>query len=156
MLKRNTAFYVRAAMLASAVTLGTVATSDAAVFEPSFRHLQAFLGFWEGVDPLDGSIVQSSISDVENDGVIEIYQREGFFTICYNGTTNTKGHGIFIGTGSLVSKRVMEVDLERICVNDDGTSEDPVPFTRNYVLKSRGKVLKLEFTHEVLLHRTSK
>ncbi|MEJ8571646.1 hypothetical protein [Microbaculum marinum] len=156
MVNFNTAFSASTVMLAAAVTFSGAFVPDAAASEASLRHRQAFLGFWEGVDALDGSIVQSSISDVDNDGVIEVFQREGFFTICYNGTTNTQGRGIFIGTGSLVKKRVMKVDLERICVNDDATTEDPVPFTRKYVLRADGEVLQLKFTHELLLHRTSK
>jgi hypothetical protein len=141
--------------IASGVALAVAAVSGAAAFDRSFWHRQAFLGFWEGVDPLDGSVVQSSISDVENDGVIEIYQREGFFTSCYNGTTNTLGRGLFIGTGTVVSKGVLETVLDRICVDDDGTQVPQDPIERRYLLESKGKVLRLEFTHELLLHRIS-
>lgn len=152
MSKFSTSVFALAVILASAATVATASRSDAAGIDPD---VQPFLGFWEGVDPLDGSVVQSSITDIDKDGVIEVYQREGFFSVCYNGTTNTKGGGLFEGTGTVTKRRVMVVDLQRICVNDDGSTEPPVPLTRKYLLRSKGEVLHLKFTHEILLHKTS-
>jgi hypothetical protein len=151
MLKFKTGFYVLAVTLASAMVLGTATISDAVAFNASGEK---FIGLWEGIDPDDGSTVQVSISDINNDGVLEIVAREGFFTVCRNlGTNYSLGRGTITGTGTVMSKSELWVDRTRICINDDNTPIDP-PFDSSvkYTLESKGKVLNIGFT---VLHRTS-
>ena len=43
---------------------------------------QFFIGFWEGVDRIDGSKRSLSISDHDGDGVLEIVSRDSFLILC--------------------------------------------------------------------------
>lgn len=80
-----------------------------------------FIGFWEGVDPLDGSSVQVSISDNDRDGVFDIIWRESFFTLCDG------ERGIVTGTGT-VEDGILRANLVRTCVTTDETGEFEVAF----------------------------
>ncbi len=81
-----------------------------------------FIGFWEGIDPLDGSTVQLSISDNDRDGVFDYIFCEGFFTSCFT-AQNTKGRGVVIGTGTLVEPGVIEVVADQTCFDDENQIE---------------------------------
>src|SRR3712207_1582821 len=62
-----------------------MAALSAQAAEPNSRGRsdgQAFLGLWEGIDPMDGSTVHFSITDLERDGVLEMVLSESFFTFC--------------------------------------------------------------------------
>jgi hypothetical protein len=114
-----------------------------------------FIGFWEGIDPLDGSTVQLSISDNDRDGVFDYIFREGFFTSCFT-AQNTKGRGVVIGTGTLVEPGVIEVVADQTCFDDENQIEAvfeifPViraaPKGANLILGSGG-------FPSILMHRT--
>lgn len=150
MLKFKTGFYVLAVTLVSAMVVGTPTISDAVAFNASGEK---FIGLWEGIDPDDGSTVQVSISDINNDDVLEIVAREGFFTVCSNiGPNYTLGRGTITGTGTVMSKSELWVERTRICIDDDNMPAAPVDFPVTYTLESKGKVLNIGFT---VLHRTS-
>ena len=95
---------------------------------------RAFLGFWEGVDPLDGSTAQVSISDIGGDGVLEIVVGESFWTLCFElGDNFSLGRGLSSGQGTVVSNGVLEVEETLTCISDDNTLEPPLPlFTSQY------------------------
>jgi hypothetical protein len=67
--------------------------------------IKEFLGFWQGVDVLDGSTVHVSLSDVEGDGVIELRQQEGFYTVCFErGPGFSQGRGFITGSGQVTAR----------------------------------------------------
>ena len=88
-----------------------------------------FIGFWEGIDPLDGSNVQLSLTRSDSDRhLFDYIYRESFFTSCFT-AENTKGRGVLIGTGILVERGVIEVVADITCFNDDitiGIEEDDI------------------------------
>ena len=110
---------------------------------------QFFIGFWQGIDPLDGSTVQLSIADNDQDGVFDFLLRESFFTLCFTGE-NTLGRGFFIGTAIVVERGVIEAVVDLICVNDDNSKEDPEGFILRPRAAPKGDILIFP---EVILHR---
>lgn len=120
---------------------------------------RAFLGFWEGVDPLDGSTAQLSISDIGGDGVLEIVFGESFWTLCFElGDNFSLGRGLSIGQGTVVSKGVLEVEETLTCISDDNDFETLPPFTSQYTLESQGRILVVPQgdNPDILLHRTAR
>ena len=124
------------------------------------KDAENFLGLWQGVDPLDGSPVRLSLSDVEGDGVIEHTMQEDFFSVCFAlGPGYSKGRGVSTGTATVVSKTVLDAKTELICISDAN-----VPFSlgpasvQQYTLRSHGRVLVLpEFGSSpgIVLHRVA-
>jgi hypothetical protein len=124
-------------------------------------YRDGFLGLWRGVDPLDGSDVEVSITDIERDGALEISQREGFFTSCANlGSNYSLGRGKVVGTGTVLSKTELEVTTTFICINDLGVPDTTPPAgTVIYTLESHGKILSLPPFGQspgILLHRIAR
>ena len=121
---------------------------------------RAFLGFWEGVDPLDGSTAQLSISDIGGDGVLEIVVGESFWTLCFElGDNFSLGRGLSSGQGTVVSNGVLEVEERLTCISDDNNLEPPLPlFTSQYTLESQGRILIVPQgdNPDILLHRTAR
>jgi hypothetical protein len=149
-----------AVCLASSITLVLSVVALGAP-GPGAKHVQEFLGLWEGVDPLDGSTVEVSLTDVEGDGVLELTQREGFFSACFDqGAEYTQGRGVVVGTGTTPSKGVLELDSVLICITDDNVSTElPGDDVTEYTLQQRGEILRLpDFGNAppVLLHRIAK
>ena len=65
------------------------------------RAIDAYIGLWEGVDALDGSVVRLSLSDVNDDGIIELTQTETFYSFCHSlGANFSLGHGVEVGTAT--------------------------------------------------------
>ena len=101
------------------LTVMAAATPTLAV-SPNAAKGKFFIGFWEGIDPLDGSTVQLSISDNDQDGMFDFIYRESFFTTCFT-AQNTKGRGVLTGTASVVEQGAIEGVADQICKNDDNT-----------------------------------
>ena len=135
---------------------GLALSATVAAGSPNAANGKFFLGFWEGVDPLDGSTVQLSLTDVDGDGVFAFIYRESFFSTCFT-PQNTQGRGFMTGTASLVAKAVLEVNAERICINDDNTDEPPVPVSTEITADKQEDVLIVPQAPnpDILLHRTS-
>ena len=74
-----------------------------------------FFGLWEGVDAMDGSGIQRSITQ-GHDGKLKIVGRETFFSYC-NGQP-----GIIVGTGILHHGRLYAKDQRLKC--SDGSEVD--------------------------------
>ena len=121
---------------------------------------QDFIGLWEGVDPLDGSSVQLSLSDVEGDGVLELTQSESFWSVCFDlGAAYSQGRGVVVGTGTVGNKGVLDVESQLVCIDDENNA-NPLPDDEpiQYTLHAHGSILRLpEFDEApaVLLHRIS-
>ena len=116
---------------------------------------QFLIGFSEGIDPLDGSTVQMSITDDDQDGVFDFIYREGFFTSCFT-AQNTKGRGVVIGTGILVEKGVMEVVADQTCFDDGNQAE--LEFEVFNIIRAALKGDNLTILQDpfpsIILHRT--
>ena len=69
-----------------------------------------FFGLWEGIDLMDGSGMQRSITQGP-DGTPRIVGRETFFSDCPSGA------GIIIGTGTFDGQRLL-ADQSLKCAND--------------------------------------
>ena len=64
-----------------------------------------FLGFWQGIDTVDGSEVLVSISDKDRDGILEVRVTETFFTDCIAQNKGFSGSpGLLEGTGTVQGK----------------------------------------------------
>jgi len=94
-----------------------------------------FIGLWEGVDPLDGSGVQVSISDIDRDGVIDTIASETFFTLC------DSERGIVTGTGTVGDDGILRANEVLTCLTTDKTisgesTYEPVKKDEILVLRS--------------------
>jgi hypothetical protein len=143
------------AVLTATVPLAATALDD------DGRQSQGFLGFWEGVDPLDGSTVQVAISDIEGDGILELVNGEGFWTVCFQlGDNYSLGRGLVTGQGSVVSEDVLEVETSLTCIDDDNNPAPPSVGTFQYTLESDDRILVVpqgdSDAPNILLHRTAK
>jgi hypothetical protein len=156
---------------AAAMALATPVAAAGADAQ-SVADRQAFLGIWEGVDPLDGSTVMASITDVRNDGVLEMVQTESFFTYCARlGANYSLGRGMITGDGPVVRKRVrfaggnairrvFEVVTSFTCFRNNGVPRAPLVGPFDYFLVQEGRVLVVPGadaqTPDVLLYRSAR
>ena len=110
-----------------------------------------FTGLWQGVDPVDGSTVVVSLSDLDRDGVLEIAGHESFFFAC-------NGDGLQTGTATVTKGGTLDARLSLKCrpgplqfLNTPATFE---PYEQDDIL-----VLKVPAedpaTVPIVLHRTS-
>jgi hypothetical protein len=146
-------------VLAIGVSVLTAAAAAAAFASPKPPWERDFVGLWEGVDALDGSTVQVSLSDIEGDGVLELRQREGFYTVCFKeGPGFSQGRGFITGSGIVTTKGVLDLETSLFCVDDDNVVKLLVKEDVQYTLRSEGQVLQLpqfDDNPRVVLHRTS-
>ena len=111
---------------------------------PGPKHVENFLGFWQGVDELDGSPVRLSLSDVDNDGVLAHTLQEDFYSVCFNlGAGYSKGRGVETGTATVVSKDVIEVLSQLTCISDSNVPNPLGLTTQEYVLAAHGRNIVL-------------
>jgi len=123
------------------------------------KRTDGFLGLWSGVDPLDGSPVRVSLTDVDGDGVLAVTMQEDFWTSCFDlGPTYSQGRGVVTGTATVTSKDVLDTTTDLVCISDDNVrasqGEAPVQWT----LAQRGRVLVLPpfgDSPAVLLHKVA-
>ena len=113
-----------------------------------------FTGFWGGVDPLDGSGVQNSISDIDQDGVFEIIGRETFFTFCRDVGANGE-FGIVLSTGTIGEDGILRVEGTLTCDNDQ-----KIKIKEAYESVKKGAILLLTDPDDagippIILHRLS-
>ena len=158
--------------LAIAAAAAAVGPSNAADSSEA-RHLveqRAFLGLWEGIDPLDGSTVQASITNTDRNGLLEMVQTESFFTNCFKlGPNYSEGRGVITGRGRVVNKRVRGAggpavlrsvysgQSSFVCISNDGVPGTPSVATFEYPLQQNGQILLLPGapfnTPDIVLHR---
>jgi hypothetical protein len=74
-----------------------------------------FIGLWEGVDPLDGSSVQISISDIDRNGVFDVIEYQTFFTLC-DGEL-----GVVTGAGTVGDDGILRTNEELTCLTTGET-----------------------------------
>lgn len=74
-----------------------------------------FIGLWEGVDPLDGSSVQISISDIDRNGVIDVIWYETFFGLC------DSERGVVTGAGTVGDDGILRTNEELTCLTTGET-----------------------------------
>jgi hypothetical protein len=125
---------------------------------PGSKYTRDFLGFWEGVDALDGSPVRLSLSDLDDRGIVGLTMQEDFFTSCFDlGPTYSRGRGVIRGAATARSKGVLDVTTELICFDDSNVpfSVGP-PVSIQYTLRARGRNLVLPpfgSAPAIVLHR---
>jgi hypothetical protein len=120
---------------------------------------RGFLGLWEGIDPLDGSTVQLSISNVDNDDILEILWGESFFTVCFElGPDYSLGRGLIAAEGRLVDPSLLEVEGIPTCINDVNAPDATEEFLVNFILYDHLLVISsgnIEFP-DIRLHRVAR
>ena len=150
---RASGFWLVLALCVSVLAGGVLAAPE----PPPFGR--NFVGYWQGVDVLDGSTVHVSLSDIEGDGVLELRQQESFYTICFNqGPGFSQGRGFIRGSGRATARRVLTLETQLICVSDDNVATPLLDEHVEYTLSSGGQILQLPTfgnNPRVLLHRTS-
>jgi hypothetical protein len=124
------------------------------------KDAEDFVGLWQGIDPLDGSPVRLSLSDVEGDGVIEHTMHEDFFSVCFAlGPGYPKGRGVITGTATVASKTILEAKTVLTCISDTNVPFPTGPASvQQYTLRSHGLILVLpEFGSSpgIVLHRVA-
>jgi hypothetical protein len=147
-----------ASMLVLAAMMATAATAASAAAPASSVRIDAYLGLWEGVDALDGSLVRLSLSDVNEDGVLELTQTESFYSFCHaKGASFSLGHGVEVGTATVAQKRdALKIDIQLICIDDGNGKHAESPIANEYQLRSRGKTLVIPAfptSLPIVLHR---
>ena len=153
--------FARSLFTLAVAALADVSMTNAVAFAaPPSSRLDAFLGLWEGVDPLDGSLVQLSLTDVNEDGTIELTQSESFYSFCHaKGADFSLGHGVEIGTATVAQKRdALKIDIQLICIDDDNGKHPQTPLAIEYQLRSRGRILIIPAfptSLPIALHRVS-
>ena len=145
----------------SLVALAAASMTAAVTFAaPPSSRIDAYLGLWEGVDPLDGSLVHLSLTDVNDDGTIELTQSESFYSFCHaKGANFSLGHGVEIGTATVAQKRdALKIDIQLICIDNDNGKHAESPLATEYQLRSRGKTLVVpafSTSFPIALHRVA-
>lgn len=130
-----------------------------AALTPALAHAAAkgrfFTGFWEGIDPVDGSTVQMSLANLDNSGSLDFIYREGFFTYCYS-QNDTQGRGYAMGTATVVGKNKISINATCICVLDNN-SQNSQPCSFDVTANPRAGVLIVpNFSNpDIIMHRTS-
>ena len=76
-----------------------------------------FLGLWEGNDPLDGSTVLVSFTNLDKDDTIELDWTESLFTICEG------ANGLVTGIGTVGEDGILLTDEMFTCFNNEETFE---------------------------------
>lgn len=126
---------------------------------PGPKDVGDFLGLWQGVDPLDGSPVRLSLSDIDGDGVLELTMQEDFFTTCFNlGPAYSRGRGVITGTATVASKGVLDAKTELICIDDSNVPNSLGVASVQYTLRSHNRVLVLPSfgnSPAIVLHRVA-
>ena len=156
-LARSMFGFVASIQVAVALTV-SAATAATAPAPASSVRIDAYLGLWEGVDALDGSVVRLSLSDVNDDGTIELTQTESFYSVCHSmGSAFSLGHGVEVGTATVAQKRdALKVDIQLICIDDDNVKHERESVAREYALRARGKNLIIPAFPDslpIVLHR---
>ena len=122
--------------------------------------VQDFMGLWQGVDPLDGSTVRLSLTDVNDDGILELSQAESFYSFCHSmGPEFSLGRGVEVGIATVGSRKdVLEVDIRLICIEDNNVPHEQSPVSIEYQLRSHGRNLVIPaFPNSlpIVLHRVA-
>jgi hypothetical protein len=137
---RRPAFWVVVAGCVLSVSVVVARSSPG----PGPEQGKNFLGLWEGVDSLDGSPVRLSVSDIDDDGVLELTLQEDFWTFCFGlGPTFSRGRGVETGTATVASRDVIDVETQLTCLNDNNEAFPQGVASVQYTLRSRGRVLVL-------------
>lgn len=148
------------AVLLTALPLTATALDGDARQSRTFEGFWGFVGFWQGIDPLDGSSAQVSISDIEGDGILEFVNGESFWTVCFDlGDNYSLGRGLATGQGRVVSKGVLEVVSSLTCFDDDNHPTPLGEATIQWTLASHGRILVqpgFDESPDILLHRTAR
>jgi len=110
-----------------------------------------FIGLWEGVDPLDGSSFQVSISDIDRNGVIDTISRETFFTLCDG------ERGLATGTGTVGDDGILRTNAVLTCL----TTGKTISGESTYEPVKKDEILVLSFPRTnpdlppIILHQVS-
>ena len=118
---------------------------------------RGFIGFWEGIDAIDGSSVQISISDLNHDGELDVRYRESEFFTCLS-DDNTLGRGIFNGQAVVTGPGEIAIAGNLVCINDDNTDGPARQLDLAAQLDRSTDTLVVgpDFDLPLILHRTSK
>jgi len=145
----------RYSVIFTALIVGLTAMAAATPTHADQPNGQFFIGFWEGIDPLDGSTVQLSITDNDQDGVFDYIYRESFLSACFT-AQNTLGRGYLIGTATVVEQGVIEILADSVCVNDYNSKEDPVELTFRHSAAPKGdiQIVPQGDFPDIFMHRT--
>jgi len=146
--------------LAVVFLLSIAATFSASAPAAGPKRIDDWLGFWLGVDSLDGAEVILSLSDVNEDGIIELTQSEHFYSFCHAmGPDFNLGRGVELGTATVAkTKDTLDVDIQLTCIDDSNGKHPLEPLMVEYKLRSRGRFLivpAFPSSPAIVLHRLS-
>ena len=113
-------FFVTVVVVGLMAALHTTCTSTNSADEEENRF---FIGLWEGIDPVDGSNVRVSISNIDRDGVFEIVWSETFFTLCDGEPGVVTGTGTVGEDGILRGNEVLTCLTTGETLNSEGVYE---------------------------------
>jgi hypothetical protein len=114
-----------------------------------------FIGFWEGIDTLEGSEMLLSISDNNRDGILEVRLTDTFFATCIAQNQGFAGSpGLIEGTGTVTDK-VLNWNFSFKCYKPATNSlVEILTGTSTYEANRKDNILVDEFGN--IFHRVSK
>jgi hypothetical protein len=115
--------------LLAAVALGSHAswaTNPPETTDGAFAGTRLFVGFWLGIDPIDGSVARLSIT-CDRDGVCEILVAETAFTVC-----GGSADGLVRATGVIEAGVLQVPDFTLTCFATGTVTHGAVEYTPDF------------------------
>jgi hypothetical protein len=147
-------------IIVSAVLLlagaGSAALVSQAASGDQARHgsdARKFVGYWMGIDPLDGGDSRRGITRNE-DRTFSVIGRDTVFTLC-DGTDRAI---VTVGDATVIGSALVSDDLVITCTNDGSTVELKVRYDvidRN-IVRETVTTQADEFVDEIIFHRVSR
>lgn len=118
--------------IAGLMVLGASSIGAADAVRASSAGPRDFIGLWEGVDPLDGSLTQRAIT-CDHDDVCEVLGSDQFFSFCVvdegEGREILQGRGFLQGSGTIEDGVLVLPGFVLTCADGRATPAFPTTFT---------------------------
>jgi hypothetical protein len=155
-MRRRLAILVSAALLAagvgSAVLVAHAATTSSGHKTRKAPNARQFVGYWMGIDPLDGGDSRRGITR-NDDRTFSVIGRDTVFTLC----DNTDRAIVTVGDAVVVGAALVSDNLVITCSNDGSTVRLKVRYDvvdRN-IVRETVTTQAGEPVDEILFHRVS-
>ena len=140
-----------AVSIAGSIAVGTGAAGGSSEQARNERATRQFVGYWMGIDPLDGGDSRRGITRNDDD-TFSVIGRDTVFTLC-----DETDRAIITGTGVLEDKALVVDDVVLTCFGNGATLELSVRYERidDNTLHETVTTRAGEPVDEILFHRVS-
>jgi hypothetical protein len=120
--------------------------------DPTGRTARQFVGYWMGIDPLDGGDSRRGIT-VDTDGTFSVIGRDTVFTLC-DGTDRAV---VTVSDAVVVGTALTSDDLVITCTNTASTVHLKVRYDEvdSSIIREHITTQAGEFVDEIIFHRVS-